>query len=82
MNFSPKVRNIYGRNAWRGAPEIGGPKQVLWLSSLNTSLCITVTMILYENTTAIEHVVVHHICVLSHLMCACKHGYTNLSLYH
>jgi len=30
----------------------------------------------------IEHVLLHAICVLSHLMCACKHRDIKLSLYH
>jgi len=30
-------------------------------------------MILYENMKPIEHVLLHPICVLSHLMCASKH---------
>jgi len=30
-------------------------------------------MILYENMKPIEHVLLHPICVLSHLMYACKH---------
>jgi len=40
---------------------------------LNTPLYIIMTMILYENMKLIEHVLLHPICVLSHLMCACKH---------
>ena len=40
---------------------------------LNTPLHIILTMILYENMKPIEHVLLHPICVLSHLMCACKH---------
>ena len=43
------------------------------LPSLKHTLYITLTMILYKNMTPIEHVVLHPICVLSHLMCACKH---------
>jgi len=38
---------------------------------LNASLYITLTMILYENMKRIEHVLLHPIRVLSHLMCAC-----------
>jgi len=30
-------------------------------------------MILYEDMKPIEHVPLHPICVLSHLMCACRH---------
>jgi len=39
-------------------------------------------MILYENTKPIEHVLLHAICVLSHLMCACEHCNVTLSLYY
>jgi len=39
-------------------------------------------MILYENMKSIEHVLLHPICVLSHLMCACKHCHVKLSLYY
>ena len=45
---------------------------------LNTTL----TMILYENMKPIEHVLLHPICVLSHLMCACKHCNVKLSSYY
>jgi len=47
---------------------------------LNTPLYITLTMILYENMKPIEHVLLHPICVLSHLMCACKHCNVKSSL--
>jgi len=33
----------------------------------------TPTLILYEDMKPIEHVLLHPICVLSHLMCTCKH---------
>jgi len=36
-------------------------------------------MILHENMKPIEHVLLHQICVLSQLMCACKH--CNVKLY-
>jgi len=39
-------------------------------------------MILYENTKPIEHVLLHPIGVLFHLMCACKHCNVKLSLYY
>jgi len=32
-------------------------------------------MTLYEDMKPIEHVLLHPICVLSHLKCACKHKY-------
>ena len=35
-------------------------------------------MILFENTKPIEHVLLHRICILSHLKCACKHSNENL----
>jgi len=38
--------------------------------------------LLYENMKPIEHVLLHPICVLSHLMCACKHCNVRLSLYY
>jgi len=38
------------------------------LPSLNTSLYITLTMILYENMKPIKHILLYPICVLSHLM--------------
>jgi len=49
---------------------------------LNTPLYITLTMILYENMKPIEHVLLHPICVLYHLMCACKDYNRKLSLYY
>jgi len=53
-------------------PEKGGQRQVLRLHFL-TPLYITLTMILYEDMKPTEHVLLHPICVLSHLMRACKH---------
>jgi len=35
-------------------------------------------MIVYEDMKPIEHVLLYPICVLSHLMCACKHCNINL----
>ena len=40
------------------------------------------TMILYENMKPIEHVLLQPICVLSHLVCACKHCNVKSSLYY
>jgi len=39
-------------------------------------------MILYEDMKPFEHVLLHPICVLSHLMCAYKHCNIKLSLYY
>jgi len=39
-------------------------------------------MILYKNMKPIEHVLLHPICVLSQLMCACKRCNVKLSLYY
>jgi len=39
-------------------------------------------MILNEDMKPIEHVLLHPICVLSHLMCACKHFNIKLFLYY
>jgi len=49
---------------------------------LDTPLYITLTMILHENTKPIEHVLLHPIWVLSHLMRTCKHCNVKLSLYY
>jgi len=38
-----------------------------------TGIYVTSTMILYEDMKPIEHVLLHPICVLSHLMCPYKH---------
>ena len=57
----------------------GGPRQVSRFPSLKHTT--TLTMILYENMKPIEHVLLHPICVLSHLMCACKHCNVKLSSY-
>jgi len=39
-------------------------------------------MISYEEMKPIEHVLLHPICVFSHLMCACKHCNVKLCLYY
>jgi len=39
-------------------------------------------MILYKKMKPIEHVLFHWICVLSHLMCACKYCIIKLSFYY
>jgi len=61
----------------------GGSRQVPRLPSLKhtTVQYISLTMILYENMKPIEHVLLHPICVLSHLMCACKNCNVKSSLY-
>jgi len=48
----------------------------------NKIIYVTLTMILYEDMKPIEHVLLHPICVVSHLMCACKHCNIKLSLYY
>jgi len=48
----------------------------------NNIICMTPTMILYEDMKPIEHVLLHPICVLYYLMCACKHCNIKLSLYY
>ena len=47
----------------------------------NKIIYVTPTMILYEDVKPLERVLVHPICVLSHLMCACKHCNIKVSLY-
>jgi len=39
-------------------------------------------MILYDNTKPIEHVLLHPICVRSHLVYACKRCNVEVSLYY
>jgi len=48
----------------------------------NNIIRITTTMTLYEDMKPIEHVLHHPICVLSHLMCVCKHCNIKLFLYY
>jgi len=45
-------------------------------------MILTMTMVLYENMKLIEHVLLHPIGVLSHLMCAGKDCNTKLTLYY
>jgi len=75
------MRNIYVRNAMSGGPGKRGPRQVLRLPFL-APLYITLKTILYENMKPIEHVLLHPIYILSHLVCACKHCYMKLSLHY
>jgi len=56
--------------------------QCLVCLPLNTPLYITLTMVLYQTMKPIEHVLHHLICVLSHLLWACKHCNVKLSLYY
>jgi len=63
------MRNIYARNTLRGTLKRGGPRQLPRLPSLkHTTVYLTLAMILYETMKPIEHVLLHPICVLSHLM--------------
>jgi len=39
-------------------------------------------MVLYEDMKPIEHVLLHPMCVLSQLLCECKHCYMKLSIYY
>jgi len=48
----------------------------------NKIIYVTPTMILYEDMKPIVHVPLDPICVVSHLMCACKHCNIKLSLYY
>jgi len=59
----------------------GARGRCLTCLSLKTPLYITLTMILYENMKPIEHVLLHRICVRSHLMCALNTANAKLSLY-
>ena len=77
ITFSPKMRNIYARNTLRGARG-----KCLVCLPLKTPLCVALTMILYENMKPIEHVLLHPICVVSHMICACEHCSVKLPLYY
>jgi len=48
----------------------------------NNIIYTTSTMILFEDMKPVEHVLLHPLCVLSHLMCACQHCNIKLSLYY
>jgi len=48
----------------------------------NNIIYITPTMILYEDIKPIENVLLHPICVLSHLMCPCKLCNIKLSFHY
>jgi len=53
------------------------------VSSIGTRDSNTIyTMILYEDMKSIEHVLLHPICVFSHLTCICKHSNEKLSSYY
>jgi len=82
INFSTKLPNLYPRKTLRRAPKKGAWGKCRTCLPLNTPLCITLTIISYENMKPIEHVLLHLICVLSHLMCECKHCNVKLSLYY
>jgi len=71
-----QARLLYTLQLQRGASRC----KCLACFPLNTPLHITLTKISYENMKPIEHVLLHPICVLSHLMCPCKH--VKLSLYY
>ena len=47
----------------------------------NNIIYITPRMTLYEDVKPIAHVLLHRICVVSHLICACKHCNIELSSY-
>jgi len=72
----PESKVLYTLQLQRGARA----KRISCLP-LNTPLYIIMKMTLYENMKPTEHVLLHPICVLSHLMCACKHCNVKLSSY-
>jgi len=48
----------------------------------STLLYMTLTMILYKNMKPVEHILLHPMSILSHLMRACEHCNAKLSLYY
>jgi len=76
------VRNIYARNTFRGLPKKGDRGKCLACLPLNTPQYITLTMILYENMKPIEHVLLHPICILSHLICVSSSIWASSSFSH
>jgi len=68
VTLGPFASKVFTHYSWKGGPEANASLAF----PLNTPLHITLTLILYENMKAIEHVVLHPICILSHLMCACN----------
>jgi len=52
-----------------------------FLQAALDSNIITPTITLYEDMKPIAYILLHPICVLSQLMCACKHCNMTLSLY-
>jgi len=73
INFSPKWGIFMPEIPWGGSKQRGAQGKCLACLLLNTPQYIALTMNLYENMKPIEHVLLHPICVLSHLVCACKH---------
>jgi len=51
-----------------------------WLAFPENTTVYNLTTIIDKNMKPIEHVLLHPICVLSHLMCACKHCNVKLFL--
>ena len=64
ITFSPKMKNIYARNTFKGPLKSGAQSKCLACLPSNTPLYITLTMILYEKMKPIEHVLLNPICVL------------------
>jgi len=82
-NFFTKSEEYLRAKYLEGALKRGlGRGKCFTYLPLNTPLYITLTMIVYKNMKPIEHVLLHPICLLSHLICACKYRNAKLSLYY
>jgi len=83
LNIAVAVGRLWKQGTLHITVAKGGPIQVPCLPSLkHTTVYNPMTMIIYANMKPIEHVLLHPICVLSQLICSCKHCNVKLSFYY